>query len=327
MKKGVPIYYTPERIEEMRRVAAECEYDLRAIARRMCVCIGTVRQWSCAGRITPPGKSLYDMQRVARVQRIQRALELCGGNIDKAAASLGYSRATLYGAFYKLGLRLRDFAARPGRACVICGQLYSNAYRRVVTCSPACRHAKLLQKQAQRRERLRDFEPKRRETELARTRSAILEARGRTDEAARIAGVCTSALQYRIREWNLRYVVDMARAVYDDADRLFDLMKECDYDAGRLCRELGRGRKWLNDKVAELGAPHILAEAPCLECGRMCPRPNGKRGMCSIDCRRARDRRLKRERYYADAQHRAKVLARTRRRYEASTQCVATKAA
>jgi hypothetical protein len=49
--------------------------------------------------------------------------------------------------------------------------------------------------------------------------------------------------------------------------------------------------------------------------------------MCSIDCRRARDRRLKTERYYADAQHRAKVLARTRRRYEASTQCVATKAA
>jgi hypothetical protein len=288
---------------ELLRVAEAHGFSGPAIAGALGVSLSTVYLWNARGWLTPTGQRLLEYRSWCDLQQRIATLRAVGGDLHTAAEALHLSKWALQKSLLKARLFARALAPR---ACVVCGRPFQSRHSQAQVCGSGCRAVRKRERTAasDQRRKLRRlgearYDLRGRELHEPITREALVASHGQFARAAAIAGVTVNTIQYRVRAWGLQYVVDNARRIYSDPERMAALLAELDDSIPALCRHMGRSQEWLRRTLVRLNARHVTAEAPCLQCGRRCPRVRGKRAFCGRACRQERQNGRRRRQYHA----------------------------
>jgi hypothetical protein len=301
----MPARITPADIEEMRRVADECDYAREAIARRMYASVGTVTNWGVRGYLTRNGDTLRQAAAKRYVERVTALAVQHHGDIRAIAAELGGSHEQARQMLNRRGLTKadRDALARP-RRCIECGAEFQSANMRKLLCSVDCKHARHARKTAHKtaiRAGRDPYEPRGRDLLERRYRDALWRTFGHVARTAQILGCSASNAWASINRWGLRGYLERCRASQFSEERLTEIIHDAGWDVRKACRAHSKSTGWFRKAATRAGALHLVTHAPCLRCGRMCPRVQlkGKRTFCSVACRNRTAAEYSRQRYAA----------------------------
>ena len=299
----MPAKFTEAEIEHMRQVAEECDYDVRAIAQRLCVARSTAAGYSSKRMLTRSGETLGQIKARLDAERFARIVEQHRGNAEAVASAtfLSVCRART------LMLRAGFDAARraqmaPPRRCSECGAEFHGLHARHRMCSAACATRNEVRRQRLKEIAKRGADPHaltKREVLEPQYRDALWRTFGNVHQTARIIGCGFSTARTNIKAWGLAGYVKLCRASEYDPDRLTEIIRDANWNIAAACRANGKRSTWFREMCRKAGAMHIATHAPCFECGCMCHRSGctGQRTMCSRECSMAwRNRRERRAR-------------------------------
>lgn len=300
--------YTPERIEELRRIAAELDYDAVSIAAREHVVVATVWSWSCNGWLTPPGRTMRQMQAEARAraraETLAAALQREAGDLDAVARALHLSPGTVREQVRRAGLNEARTAASAPKRCAWCQREFQSFHQRKRYCSRACADDANKNRSA-RRKRIQYYGDAHAVTRYERIdrryRDAIWAAWGELHVVARALNVSTEAVFHWVaHDEERRAFVERARARRRSPEQLRQHLEEHGWNIGEAQRTLPFGARQLSRHLRRIGARDVAAMVPCIQCGKTYDRSAGgtRRGCCGDECRRERERIRSRERYH-----------------------------
>lgn len=287
----MPARITPADIEQMRQVADECDYVATEIARRMFASIGTVTNWSTAGYLTRNGETLREAKARRYAERVTALTAQHHGDVHAIAAALDMPLASARHLVYRSGLAkaARDALALP-RRCIECGAEFQDTNARRLLCSDECRRVRELRKHAHQtaiRAGRDPYAPRGRELLEGCYRDALWRTFGNVAQAARIVGCSAANIWDSLNRWGLREYLERCKASEFSAERLAEIIQDAGWSIIGAGKAHGKPHNWFRRAATRAGALHLVTHAPCLRCGRMCPRAalKGKRMFCGDDCR------------------------------------------
>lgn len=301
----MPARITERDIEHMRQVADECDYDLHTIARRMCVSFGAALDWSGKKWLTRNGESLKAAKARRADERIIRLAEQFHGDVNAVARAASMTQTGARTAMTRAGLDAkRRVAMAKVRWCTVCGAPFQNLHPRARLCSKECKNRNEAERQRIldcKRRGVDPHAPTKREILEPQYRDMLWRTFGNIAAVARDLGCSITNVRQSIDRWGLRGYVAMCRASECDPQRLAEIIRDADWSIAAACRAHKKRKSWFREMCAKADALHLVAQAPCLECGRMCPRARmgGSQIMCSKECALLRQRRRKKRSHEA----------------------------
>jgi len=294
MARTDPYRWTPAEVEQLVARARQKGATLESLGEHYHVtgsAIATILRQAGVNRELSALRKQWRLEQNAEQKRalVAEVLAKAKGNISAAARMTHYGRSTIEVWTRKLYAREQVEKLHQVRACIECGNAFTNINPRAVCCSAECRRVRKNRIKSKRRTSTWELWAKRDYDELVVT---LRMCGGSIHKAAKVLNVSRYAMHSAVTRWGLRDELEQVRAdsTAEKVKQAAELirngmgMRPAAKRAGILMRSI-------KPLLIQHGYGDVLHTQKCLSCGTLFQRQKIQDRCCSAACSKERERR------------------------------------